>query len=91
MSTKRLAPCGTEAAYRRHLRWKETPCASCRAEHARLQAVHRAAPRKPPRQLVPCGNVAAYRRHLRWGEQPCRACMDANAAEMRAWTRRRAA
>jgi hypothetical protein len=30
-SSNHLAPCGTDAAYRRHLRRKETPCEPCRA------------------------------------------------------------
>jgi hypothetical protein len=29
-----LAPCGTRAAYRRHLRREETPCESCRRANA---------------------------------------------------------
>lgn len=41
-----LEPCGTEAAYARHSRQGETPCAYCRAAHAR--AVYgRAAMRSP--------------------------------------------
>lgn len=31
---RELQPCGTPAAYRRHLRKKETPCEACRVAHA---------------------------------------------------------
>lgn len=30
---RELKPCGTEAAYRRHLRHDETPCTACRKAH----------------------------------------------------------
>lgn len=29
-------PCGTEAAYRRHLRWGDKPCEACKTEHRRI-------------------------------------------------------
>lgn len=35
-------PCGTRAAYRRHQRRKETPCAACKAAEARHRAGRRA-------------------------------------------------
>ena len=38
------APCGTDAAYRRHLREGEQPCVRCRDAHRAANAVHRAAP-----------------------------------------------
>lgn len=81
-----LAPCGSEAAYRRHLRWGQEPCDACRAEHARIQSEQRAG---EPRELRPCGTQAAYRRHLNHGEVPCRACTDAHAAVVIAWWRGR--
>lgn len=33
--TFELAPCGTEAAHRRHLRKEQRPCADCRQAHGR--------------------------------------------------------
>jgi hypothetical protein len=36
-------PCGSQAAYRRHYRHGEEPCASCRQAEARRQADRRAA------------------------------------------------
>jgi len=93
--SKPLAPCGTEGAYRRHIRWGQQPCRACSIEHARLQAEYRekakASRPKPPRELVPCGQESAYRRHLRRNEVPCRACTDAHAAEMRSYVQRRSA
>lgn len=40
------APCGTPAAYRRHLRHREPPCAACKAANAQAQADYQAK-RKP--------------------------------------------
>lgn len=37
-----LKPCGTDAAYRRHLRERETPCEPCRAAARRREARKRA-------------------------------------------------
>lgn len=33
-------PCGTEAAYRRHLRWGDKPCEECKAEHRRINTAY---------------------------------------------------
>ena len=38
------SPCGTDAAYRRHLREGEQPCVRCRDAHRAANAAHRAAP-----------------------------------------------
>ena len=50
--TRELAPCGTRAAYRRHLRNYEKPCAACAeaaAEYVRkLRAAKRAAENQAP-------------------------------------------
>lgn len=35
-----VRPCGTEAAYRRHLRHGEAACLSCLAAHARYKQDH---------------------------------------------------
>ena len=34
---RKPSPCGTEAAYKRHLRHKEAPCDACRKAHRDLQ------------------------------------------------------
>ena len=38
------APCGTDAAYRRHLRAGESPCERCRDAHRDANARYRSAP-----------------------------------------------
>lgn len=74
-------PCGTRAAYQRHLTWGEEPCDACRAannEVARAERARNAAKRaKPPRELVPCGTPGAYYRHYDKGEKPCDVCREA--------------
>lgn len=68
-----LKPCGTDTAYKRHLRNKEVPCSECVEAHRlylRLKG-----PR--PRQLQPCGTNAAYQRHRRNDEQPDADCLKA--------------
>jgi hypothetical protein len=71
-----LKPCGTPAAYRRHLRWGQDPCESCKeAEYLR---VRKGRPRQP---LRPCGTRAGYERHRKAGEEPCADCRHANNTE----------
>lgn len=70
-------PCGTVAAYQRHLRSGEEPCARCREARA-AYVRERYVP--SGRQLDPCGTPGAYQRHLRHGEETCRPCRDAFAA-----------
>lgn len=86
-----LAPCGTNSAYLRHIRWGQQPCNACRAAHAATEAKRRARQVKPPRELVPCGRESAYRRHLRRNEVPCKACCEAHTAEIRSYLQRKAA
>lgn len=73
---KRLAPCGTNAAYSRHRVHDEKPCEACRTAHAVYMRSR--ADRRPDRSRKPCGTLAAYRRHIRNGEVPCEACTEAN-------------
>lgn len=68
-----LKPCGTRAAYARHLRNGEVPCEACK----KANRVREAAIRGEPRPLQPCGTVAAYRRHRYHREEPCEACRSA--------------
>lgn len=69
-----LAPCGTDAAYRRHLRREETPCEPCRRANAERRR------RTGPQEPAGCGTRAGYRRHRDSGEAACEACRGANAA-----------
>lgn len=69
-----LAPCGTDAAYRRHHRYGEEPCPACRAANA--ERIRRQAERK--RQPTQCGTRSGYQRHRDHGEQACEPCRQAN-------------
>lgn len=68
-----LKPCGTYAAYIRHVRHGEVPCEMC----AQAALDQRQAGRKE-RAVKPCGTYAAYGRHLRKGEDPCESCREAS-------------
>lgn len=74
-----LKPCGTRAAYARHLRNGEVPCAACKEANR----VREAGIRGEPRPLQPCGTMAAYRRHRYHREDPCEACRVAYNAYVR--------
>ena len=80
---RELQPCGTLAAYRRHVRAEEIPCTPCleakREANRRYEASRSPRPSRP-RALKPCGTRAAYARHLRNGEKACDACLAAEAA-----------
>jgi hypothetical protein len=83
-----LQPCGTEAAYRRHLKYGEEPCEPCReaflrAAQARSER-HRRKRGSKVRGLQPCGTAAAYQRHKLHGEEPCEACKQALRESRRA-------
>lgn len=86
--SRELKPCGTPAAYRRHLRHDEEPCEACRAaESARTCAAYRVIhpDAKPkPDGLQPCGTPAGYARHRDRGEVTCAACRKAWAADVKA-------
>ena len=45
--TRELKPCGTWAAYQRHLRNQETPCTECAETCRRRSAASRACPARP--------------------------------------------
>lgn len=78
-----LESCGTEAAYRRHLRHGEEACGGCVEAHRLTVAENRARrPRGPRPPLQPCGTAAAYQRHRYAGEPACRPCLDAIAIYM---------
>lgn len=48
MPRKATAPCGTEAAYRRHQRHGETPCEECKRAAAERRAARRGVKKPPP-------------------------------------------
>jgi hypothetical protein len=90
---RELKPCGTPAAYARHIQRGEPPCDQCKAAHADQRrayaAEHREVVAEQSRQsyrrrvrgerahLDPCGTIGAYARHLRRKEEVCKACRDA--------------
>lgn len=73
---RELKSCGTEAAYRRHLRHGEKPCDACReATNAR-----RRGPDGKPMQPAQHGTVSKYHSGCR-----CEECTLANTNRQRAW------
>ena len=84
--------CGTAGGYRRHRRRGETPCADCRAGHARATRTARRRRRtmgKPATIRRPaCGTNAGYSRHYYYGEPPCEDCRRARNVYQRGANRR---
>lgn len=77
MKSRVLQPCGTPAAYSRHLARGEKPCELCKTARRRYQRAWykaRLEQNAAARPLAPCGTKAAYRRHRRHGEEPCQEC-----------------
>ena len=81
-----LQPCGTVAAYRRHLYYRETPCDDCRAAN---RAYRRGLPAKgaasPGRVSAECGTYSGYQRHRRRKEPACSPCKEAKAKYQARW------
>lgn len=76
-----LRPCGTLAAYRRHLRAGETPCVDC--SDASRDYTRKARGITEPKPLEPHGTHAAYHRHYRAGIPFCDPCIEAERAYQR--------
>lgn len=77
-------PCGTLAAYARHLRHHEVPCDDCtRANREAKRQRGTATPslRKP----INHGTPAGYRQHRYRREQACDACLTAENNRRRAY------
>jgi hypothetical protein len=87
-------PCGTEAAYQRHWRARETPCTDCLEAHAAVGRASRVGSyvRGPyGRDKPKCGTRRGYRRHVLRGEVTCIECCRAESAYRRELTARRTA
>jgi hypothetical protein len=87
---RELRPCGTPAAYRRHVYHGEVPCKAC-ADADRKDSRERMRKRRGgggPKPLQPCGTPAAYQRHHRRNQKPCQACSAAWSAYMAAYKAR---
>lgn len=81
---RELQPCGTQAAYRRHLRHREVSCVECCAAQAESQRKRRGEPTVRGRYRVQgCGTNAGYHQHRRRKEEPCRPCLDAMGAYLK--------
>jgi hypothetical protein len=87
---RKVAECGTDAGYHRHLKvTKTSPCEACREAH-KVKGRERSGA-KPLPVLAPCGTEKAYRRHLRRRETPDEQCVAAHrVAQREADARRRA-
>lgn len=76
-----LKPCGTMAAFHRHLRHGEEACRSCRQAKSLYDSANKAKGercRKPGNQRVAaCGTDAGTKRHYAQGEKACPACRQA--------------
>ena len=83
---RELKPCGTIAAYRRHVYHGETPCDACwlaqRDAHQKRRERIRSGDHKPePRgPIQPCGTMGGYQRHRKRLEPTCLPCRKAKAA-----------
>lgn len=74
----RLKPCGTDAAYQRHLRRRETPCDPCKDAHAIKRCNERGGNHTGQRRgPVQCGTYAGATGHRKRGEKTCFACCEA--------------
>jgi hypothetical protein len=74
---RKLMPCGTNAAYVRHVRRNEPTCQPCRDAHAEYGREHVDGGR--PRGVAKCGTQAGYDKHLRRREETCAECRAAHS------------
>ena len=73
-----LLPCGTNAAYGRHLHKGEKPCPACTQAHADYTAERRnTPPENRNRPAAQCGTPSGTSRHWRNKEAPCEPCAEA--------------
>jgi hypothetical protein len=74
--------CGTYAAYSRHKRYKETPCAPCRAANTAYYLAWYARRKKPAVIWTPakCGTVRGYSSHYYFKVPMCPECKAAKSA-----------
>lgn len=83
--TGNLRPCGTTAAYRRHLRSGEAPCAECRAANSAARREQKSGERSAAAEVVklaivdapPPVDVTDELEKLRWNLQILEATMSA--------------
>jgi hypothetical protein len=87
---RNVKPCGTYAAWRRHLRAGDPFCFACdEAQRAyyrdlkRAKAIQELRESERAERLQGCGTRGAYRRHVDNGETPCAPCDSANRTYQR--------
>lgn len=78
-----LKPCGTNAAYVRHFKRHEDPCAACTEARREYVAEHRKS-RTRRRAEAKCGTYPGAVRHYRNKEPACSKCKQATNAYRRA-------
>jgi hypothetical protein len=76
---RELQPCGTNAAYIRHVRRREDTCQPCREAHAAYVRAYNGYGDGPPRGPAKCGTNGGYDAHRRRGEQTCAECRAAHS------------
>ena len=74
-------PCGSDPAYRTHLKYREAPCDTCTAGQAQRTEDRRRQILAVEHALPAGGSVRGYDTHLRLCEAACGPCTDAKAAE----------
>jgi hypothetical protein len=77
LNVKPLQPCGTRAAYMRHLKDDEQPCDACARANFDY---HRAREGRSSRPQTEHGTTRGYRQHRRLGTKTCKDCRAAWAA-----------
>lgn len=86
--TRQLQPCGTNAAYQRHVKAGEPADDACLTAHGEYMAAWKAGALPPPKP-VKCGTETGYRHHRKRQEPPCPACREYRRKYMRAWRKAR--
>lgn len=86
---RKVQPCGTNAAARRHRSKGEELCFPCRVAEANYQAELRSRPKEQPEDVPKCGTNAGWSRHQRRGEPIDDACRAAHNAYALEWSQRK--
>lgn len=76
-SVRVLRPCGTLAAYSRHLRHGEIACDLCKRAVRGASRNHPSRAHRKPKKSARCGTSSGFQRHKRLGESPCSDCREA--------------
>lgn len=69
-----MQPCGTRAAYQRHLRRGEEPCEECRQAKRDYDNARNRRLGMKPQKIAECGTDSGYKAHHERDEEPCEEC-----------------